>query len=506
MADHDEYLKRLYYSADTGLISAPRLYRKAREAGRKITRKQVEAFVNRQSLAQQYRVKRKHYFPIYAETPGSYQMDLMFYPDSIKRFNSGYGTFMTAVEVTTRKGHCIKMKNKSTPEVLRAFKEFLQQAGTVRALTTDNGSEWISHEFRTTCILPNKIDHRVAETGDHSRMGMIESFNRTIKRLIDKFRSAYSTKVFHTYLPKLMANYNSSVHSSIGCSPDQCAASSEHQEGVRRKARERSQQMTKSVDLKIGDSVRVIIIKKNQFGKETKSWSDEIYQITGDSPMKTSFTINDESSRRWKHYELNKVGAQAESNPYKRKVEPGDLEQHLATMERQGRARNDDSRVEQPETRPGNARTEPQEDAAAAGRIAALQKQYVGRTFRDGGTTWKICSVRHNLRVKAPMAYYYDVTKHSSTPAAKQQERTPLSELEDHAEWVRPGEQRVEPPAAAEASRLNQKRAIQPGRFVFIKNHQADFTRRNVGHPDRSASLYGSRGSGRPVAHAPASE
>ena len=60
--------------------------------------------------------------------------------------------------------------------------------------------------------------------------------------------------------------------------------------------------MTKSVDLRIGDSVRVIIIKKNQFGKETKSWSDEIYQITGDSPMKTSFTINDGSNRRWKHY------------------------------------------------------------------------------------------------------------------------------------------------------------------------------------------------------------
>ena len=122
----------------------------------------------------------------------------------------------------------------------------------------------------------------------------------------------------------------------------------------------------------------------------------------------------------------------------------------------------------------------------AAKRIPALQKQYAGRRFRDGGITWQISGIRLDGKTQEPMAHYFDTKKFSKSPAAKDQERTPLAELEEHADWVRPGAA----PKAAEPSRLNLRRAIQPGRWVYVKNHQMNFNGKNQALVTPDAPLF----------------
>ena len=104
-----------------------------------------------------------------------------------KVINNGYDVMLNVIEITSRRGYCYPMKDKKTPQVIAAFKAFLNDVNNkVANLTTDNGSEFISREFKKL-VKENNINHFTADVGDHNKMGMIERFNRTIKALISKY-------------------------------------------------------------------------------------------------------------------------------------------------------------------------------------------------------------------------------------------------------------------------------------------------------------------------------
>ena len=310
----EQILSELYYNPSEGLVGATKLYRKVRHLGLKI--KDVRAFLKRQATAQQHHQtlkKTDRYFPIFSIQDGHYQADLMFFPQT-KRINRGYSTIMTCIEITSRKGFAIPMKNKSTQQVMRAFKLIQSRAKfPMKNLTTDLGSEFISRPFKSH-IKKHGIRHYMAQEGEHSVMGMIERYNRTVKGLISKYLTAYKTKKWIDVLPKLISNYNNTFHTSIKATPNEAERSPKVRTGIRKTAQERTNTLAKSVEFSKGDRVRILKTKE-VFGKEQAIWSDKIY-IIQEADL-TSFKV--EGLRRWlKHYEIKKVEG-VEENPLYRK-------------------------------------------------------------------------------------------------------------------------------------------------------------------------------------------
>ena len=311
-------LTELYYDPREGLTHAAKL--KLKTVG--IPLADIKAFIKKQNVGQlYYQSNKKEFYPITAP-PNSYQADLIFMKH--RKINNGYDVALTVIEITSRRGYCYPMKNKQTHAVMAAFTQFMKDIDNMLDnLTTDKGSEFRSFQFKALMRTHN-VSHYLADEGDHSKMGMIERFNRTIKALISKYLTAYNTKKYIDALPDLLYNYNHTVHSGIGYAPVDVG----DREGadIRIDARAKTRALDAKKNLHVGDKVR-IRKKRGLFQKEGRRWSDKVYTITKDH-VKT-FEINDDSDRRYKHYDLVKVGVPATENPYERTSTSFDVEEHL---------------------------------------------------------------------------------------------------------------------------------------------------------------------------------
>jgi hypothetical protein len=321
-------IKKLYYDPTQRLTHGAKLHKKV--SG--ITLAQINDFIQEQKTGQLYRQShRRQYYPITAP-PHSYQADLIFMKD--KNINNGYDTALTLIEITSRRGYCYPMKGKPTAQVMLAIKQFLKDVDrTIMNLTTDMGSEFRSGKFKALMTRYN-VKHVLADEGDHSKMGMIERFNRTVKALMSKYMTAYKTKKWIDALPDLMYNYNHTIHSGIGFSPANVGA----REGalIRIAARDKTRKLDSRKNLNVGDKVRVRK-QRGLFSKEGRRWSNEVFTITEDH-VKT-FKVDDDEDRRHKHYELIKVKVPPSEDPFKREIRSPDVERALAKARKRQRQR-----------------------------------------------------------------------------------------------------------------------------------------------------------------------
>ncbi len=309
--EKQKVLQKIYYDPKQGLINAQKLFQKVRELGIKL--QDVKNFLQKQKTAQLYKgPTQKQFYPITAP-PGSYQCDLLFYPKT-KKVNNGYDTALTLIEITSRMAYCVPMKGKQTSEVIRAMEAFLKIPKLeIKNLTSDKGSEFISASWKKL-MKEHGINHILADEQDHTKLGLIERLNRSIKNLISKYQTTYSTKKWIDVVDDLLENYNNTIHSSTGYAPAKVGPT--ELALIRFRAAVKTGQLDQLKDLNIGDKVR-ILQRKPLFGKEGAKWSEEVYTITEDNTK--SFKLEG-MHRRYKHYELLKVDVTAEENPYAREV------------------------------------------------------------------------------------------------------------------------------------------------------------------------------------------
>ena len=97
-----------------------------------------------------------HFFPITAnEENGLIQIDLMDV-SNISTKNKNYKYIFVCVDVYSRKGYVMTMKNKNRLNVTEAFKKILMLCKP-KKIMCDNGSEFISKNFVDICK-HNNID------------------------------------------------------------------------------------------------------------------------------------------------------------------------------------------------------------------------------------------------------------------------------------------------------------------------------------------------------------
>jgi transposase InsO family protein len=317
MSDHLKILKEEYYNPESGFLSPAKFYQNVRKHG--ITMKEVKEFIESQLTAQlSKRQTNSAKIPILAR-PGSYQMDLTFF-DALKSANKGYSCVLCIIDNLSRKAYTYPWKSKSAPSVLAAFKEFLKQAKGVKMITSDNGSEFKNREFEKL-IKEHKITHRFGPAGSHTTMSMVESFNRTIRLLLNRYMKAHKTNNWVDGLTALTKSYNNSVHSTTGLRPNSVTPRQEF--WIATQARIDAEPAIKQFEkFHIGDKVRALK-SQGKFDKGGAQWSNKIYTI--DNIEGWSFGLRDSegnlAKKRYKHYELQKIGKVTDYKPEKAKPE-----------------------------------------------------------------------------------------------------------------------------------------------------------------------------------------
>jgi len=210
-------LEKIYYNPKEGFIGTTPLFEKAKIIDPNIKFSQVKKWLNSQNVNQIHREKtnRINYLPIFSNTPDSYQIDLTFIP-KFKKINRGYEMMMTCININTRLGFVYKLKNKK--ETYEAIKQFIIDAKP-KTITTDNGSEFINKAVKKL-MEHYYIKYIQVQAGDKHKMGKVERFNRTIKERLNRYFTIIDKPIWYDVIDDIVNNYNNTVHSSIGQTPN----------------------------------------------------------------------------------------------------------------------------------------------------------------------------------------------------------------------------------------------------------------------------------------------
>lgn len=161
--------------------------------------------------------------------------------------------------------------NKSAKSLLYVIDDATKRDYKINKIVCDNGSEFIGR-FRDLCN-ENNINIEYSNTGDKTKVAPIESFNRTLRSMIEKYRiinNVNATNIFNVV--KILNNiYNNSYHTIIKAKPIDIINEVHHKPKIDNKKIEK---------YNIGDHVRIYIKDDlNPFNKISQLWSKKIYII-----------------------------------------------------------------------------------------------------------------------------------------------------------------------------------------------------------------------------------
>ena len=214
----DDLLNKLYKDPSTGYAGPLKLWKFALHYDNNIKLSDVKKWMNKQSSYQVHQTVRepKNFYPIVANFKNhKWQADLLDVSrDSHK--NKGINFLLIVIDVYTRYVYAEPLKKKNRTNVVNAMKEILKKEQP-QIITTDAGSEFISAEFKNL-FEGLKIEHRIAEVADHNKMGIVERFNRTLREMIEKYKTLKGLSWIDD-LPNLINNYNTSFHTSLNGTP-----------------------------------------------------------------------------------------------------------------------------------------------------------------------------------------------------------------------------------------------------------------------------------------------
>ena len=233
--------------------------------------------------------------PIYSNTKGEYHFDTMFSKHS--------PPFLVFININTRKAYAYQMKNKGAIEVHKAFDKFFDDVHDVKILRSDQDTAYLSNDV-IDYLKDKHIIYRTTEDNNHNILGIINRFMRTLRDLNNKHNFS------NQRMQDILNEYNNSPHRSLkGKSPndmkdiDETAYIDEKDEETKN--------IKQSIDLDIGDRVRVIL-DKNKIEKNRSNLSDYSYII--DSKDGNNFVVKsaDGSVDKYPAYRLVKCDSRYE--------------------------------------------------------------------------------------------------------------------------------------------------------------------------------------------------
>ena len=196
---------------------------------------------------------------------------------SFAKFNDGVRYLLCVIDIFSKYGWIVPLKNKTGAAVAIAFKIIFSEGRKPEKLWVDKGKEFYNKDVKP-------LEVELYSTENEEKSCVVERWNRTMKEKMFKYFSANSTMRYIDVLADMVVKYNNTKHSSIKMTP--IAASDKKNESIvfmnlygnkpvmHAKAEHAKPKFT------IGDIVR-ITKKKKEFEKGyTPRWTEEIFTIS----------------------------------------------------------------------------------------------------------------------------------------------------------------------------------------------------------------------------------
>jgi transposase InsO family protein len=199
--------------------------------------------------------------------------------------NDDYRYVMTVVDLFSKYAYAKPLRDKEGKTVAKAMKEILEANKNPKVIQADNGSEFISEEFKELCDRKGiKIIHSKPYTP--STQGAIERFNKTLKEKLHWYKLQYATTKWIDILDKMITNYNNSYHNTTNFTPTYLNGNpSDHnlqlaRDRIRKIAKDRI--ASEPQKFKVGDKVRIsqrVLGNKDRIGGLRLNWTKETYTV-----------------------------------------------------------------------------------------------------------------------------------------------------------------------------------------------------------------------------------
>ena len=184
-------LHQLYSTAsDPGSYGGVnRLYRRAKEVGLNVTKKDVTNYLKNIYAYSLHKPARKHFArnPTYVGCiDRQWQADLADMKD-LSRKNNGYKYILTVIDCFSKYAWAIPIKDKTSKTVVDAFKELFRQSAprVPLRLHTDKGLEFLNKDVKHYLTQKGVT---MFQSNSDQKAAMVERFNRTLKeRIFTKF-------------------------------------------------------------------------------------------------------------------------------------------------------------------------------------------------------------------------------------------------------------------------------------------------------------------------------
>ena len=283
------------------------------EAG--ITRREVMGWLKENELAQltfQRKPKREIVSSVARKPLSKLQIDLI---DMSKEADQGYTFILSAIDTFSKYVWLRALKRKTNTEVLSAFKSVVKDAskfGTVKAIQTDNGSEFKGSVSKW--LKENNIKHifTSVEASSYAN-GTIERMNRTIRDVILKIRLRNKNVVnWKDNLEQVEYAINNTISTATSATPTSVLEGETYEDihTKLKKTRLRNSHFDDKPVLKSGEKVRVInYLDKNAKASSTIRYSPEVYTIkkvyrpSKDTGRPHQYTLNELEGR----YTINQL-------------------------------------------------------------------------------------------------------------------------------------------------------------------------------------------------------
>ena len=192
------------------------------------------------------------------------------------RWNKGYKYLFMVIDVFSKYGWIVPLKDKRGETVTDAFKTIFKEGRKPLYLWVDKGKEFYNKHLKD---LLEKYNIQMYSTENEEKSSVVERWNRTIKTKMWKQFTVQGNTMYLDILPKILKQYNNTIHSSIKMTPVE--ASKKKNEGVVYfNLYGEIEQVSLKLKFKVGDKVRISKYKRNVFDKGyTPNWTEELFTI-----------------------------------------------------------------------------------------------------------------------------------------------------------------------------------------------------------------------------------
>ena len=297
----DRVIRQVYYDVDTGFGGINETYQNAKKILNTITYNDVKGFLERQKSRQ---FKKYSSFNSYVASKPlqELQIDIGDFTKSAE-VNDGFRYMFLAVDIFSKYIHCVPVKDKESPESIRAFKEILNVIGVPENIMSDREGAWESTEF-IRLLNEHKIKHIISSSPPPFGERAVQEIKNMIHTRLEGLEK--SRESWTEILPAVLKKYNNRIHGTTELSPID-ARKPENQIEVYMNIRQKAQFKRKYPKLNLSDQVRTYI-KPHTFKKGYQSsWSREVYKIIYISPDGKEFLVNDNKRKVYNRWELLKI-------------------------------------------------------------------------------------------------------------------------------------------------------------------------------------------------------